>query len=751
MTTVDQVAALDPAGITPVPFVSRLVGACAVGVALLSATATFLVLAGLTPIAPVHEVVVELLLGNVVTGLLLLAIIGREVWKVVQARRRGRAGSRLHVQIVGLFAVIAAVPTVLVSVVASTTLDRGLDRFFSTRTRAMIEQSMIVANAYVSEHAEAIRGDLLAMAFDLGRAKSIFDSDRDQFQKIISAQAAGRNLSAAILLKSDGSAVDKAAVTVDKKVVLPTSDLLAEVNETEPRVALIPEDNHLAAVVKLRGYDDTYLYGARILDPRVVAQLRATQESVGEFANLEARRLGIQIAFGLMFAIIALIVLLSSAWIGLDFANRLVAPIRRLIGAANVVSTGNLDIQVPVRRSEGDLARLGETFNKMTQELRTQHEDIVRARDLIDSRRRFTEAVLAGASAGVIGVNADGRISILNRSAERLTGRSEVEVLGLPLAQVAPELAEIFEAARSGNQRLVQKQLTVTRDGQERNYSVRVTSEQATEAEHGYVITIDDITELVLAQRSSAWADIARRIAHEIKNPLTPIQLSAERLRRKYSKTISDDPAVFEQCTETIVRQVDDIKRMVDEFSRFARMPKAVVADEDVADTVRQVVFLLRVAHPDIDLDVELESESMPARFDRRLISQALTNIIKNATEAIGAVPPAELGRGRIAVRAQRDGKDVVIDVIDNGIGLPKENRARLLEPYVTTREKGTGLGLAIVGRILEEHGGRLELRDASEKTPGVRGAWMQLRFGAERVSEIASEQPPLEARAAAE
>ena len=751
MATVDQVAALDPAEITPVPFVSRLIGACAVGVALLSATATFLVLAGLTPIAPVHEVVVELLLGNVVTGLLLLGIIGREVWKVVQARRRGRAGSRLHVQIVGLFAVIAAVPTVLVSVVASTTLDRGLDRFFSTRTRAMIEQSMIVANAYVTEHAEAIRGDLLAMAYDLGRAKSIFDSDRDQFQKIISAQAAGRGLSAAILLNPDGLAVDKAAATVDKKVVLPTPDLLAEVNETEPRVALIPEDNHLAAVVKLRGYDGMYLYGARMLDPRVVAQLRATQESVGEFANLEARRLGIQIAFGLMFAIIALIVLLSSAWIGLDFANRLVAPIRRLIGAANVVSTGNLDIQVPVRRSEGDLARLGETFNKMTQELRTQHEDIVRASDLIDSRRRFTEAVLAGASAGVIGVNADGRISILNRSAERLTGRSEVEVLGLPLAQVAPELAEIFEAARTGNQRLVQRQLAVTRDGQERNYSVRVTSEQATEAEHGYVITIDDITELVAAQRSSAWADIARRIAHEIKNPLTPIQLSAERLRRKYGKTISDDPAVFEQCTETIVRQVDDIKRMVDEFSRFARMPKAVLADEDVADTVRQVVFLLRVAHPDIDIDVELEAETMPARFDRRLISQALTNIIKNATEAISTIPPAELGRGRIAVRAQHEGKDVVIDVIDNGIGLPKENRARLLEPYVTTREKGTGLGLAIVGRILEEHGGRLELRDASEKIAGARGAWMQLRFGAERVSKITSEQPPLEARAAAE
>jgi two-component system nitrogen regulation sensor histidine kinase NtrY len=485
-----------------------------------------------------------------------------------------------------------------------------------------------------------------------------------------------------------------------------------------------------------------YLYVARLLDPQVVQQLRATQESAGEYATLEARRLGIQIAFALMFAVIALIVLLSSAWIGLDFANRLVAPIRRLIGAANVVSTGNLDVQVPVRRGEGDLAHLGETFNKMTQELRTQHQDIVRARDVIDSRRRFTEAVLAGASAGVIGVNASGEVSILNRSAERLVGRTESDALGRPLVEVAPELAEIFQSARNGNQRLVQRQVTVTRGGQERNYSVRVTSEQATEAEHGYVITIDDITELVLAQRSSAWADIARRIAHEIKNPLTPIQLSAERLRRKYGKSIVDDPAVFEQCTETIVRQVDDIKRMVDEFSRFARMPKADIADEDAADTVRQVVFLLRVGHPDIDIAVELAAEAMPARFDRRLISQALTNIIKNATEAIGAVPPVELDRGRIIVSARRDGKEIIIDVVDNGIGLPKENRARLLEPYVTTREKGTGLGLAIVGRILEEHGGRLELRDASEKIPGARGAWMLLRFGAEPLAATAA---PLE------
>jgi two-component system nitrogen regulation sensor histidine kinase NtrY len=615
----------------------------------------------------------------------------------------------------------------------------------------MIEQSLTVANAYVTEHAADVRGEDMAMAFDLGRAKPVFDQDRDQFRKFLAAQTTGRNLSVALILKADGSIVEPTGVTMDKRFALPSVQLLSETTATEPQVAFIPEGDNVASVVKLNGYDDMFLYVARLLDPRVVQQLRNTQESVGEYANLEERRLGIQIAFALMFAVIALIVLLSAAWIGLDFANRLVAPIRRLISAANVVSTGNLHIQVPVRRSEGDLAQLGETFNKMTQELRTQHDDIVRARDLIDSRRRFTEAVLAGASAGVIGVNADGSISILNRSAERLIDRIESDVLGQPLAAIAPELAEIFQAAQVSNQRLVQRQITLTRDSQERNYSVRVTSEQSGESEHGYVITIDDITELVLAQRSSAWADIARRIAHEIKNPLTPIQLSAERLRRKYGKSITEDPAVFEQCTETIVRQVDDIKRMVDEFSRFARMPKAVVADDDVADTVRQVVFLLRVAHPDIDFEVELPAEAMTARFDRRLISQALTNIVKNATEAIGAVPATEVGRGRIVVSAQRVGKEIVIDVVDNGIGLPKENRARLLEPYVTTREKGTGLGLAIVGRILEEHGGKLELRDAADKIPGARGAWMQLRFSAEPVVAASANGSPGEPRAAAE
>ena len=541
----------------------------------------------------------------------------------------------------------------------------------------------------------------------------------------------------------DANVIEQADVKVENQnFITPSRQALTTINENEPQIGMFLDDNHVAGLIKLRGYPDTYLYVARLLDPRVVSQLRATAEGVNQFTEIQSQRLGVQIAFAMMYAVIALIVLFSAVWIGLNFANYLVAPIRRLIGAAQVISTGNLYVQVPTRRSEGDLAQLGESFNKMTQDLRTQRDDIMRARDVIDSRRRFTEAVLAGASAGVIGVDADGHIGILNRSAERLIGHPEAEALGKPLAEIVPELAELFSTAQTGSQRLVQGQVTISRGNRERNLSVRVTSEQSAESDHGYVVTLDDITDLVSAQRTSAWADIARRIAHEIKNPLTPIQLSAERLRRKYGKSITEDPAVFYQCTDTIIRQVDDIKRMVDEFSQFARMPKAVIGSEDVADTVRQVVFLQRVGNADIQIDADLAEDPMPAKFDRRLVSQALTNIVKNATEAVGAVPPAERGQGHIHLSAFREGTDIVIDVVDNGIGLPKESRSRLLEPYVTTREKGTGLGLAIVGRIAEEHGGRIELNDASAKVPGQRGAWIRLRFSAEAAPAQAGTEP---------
>jgi two-component system nitrogen regulation sensor histidine kinase NtrY len=707
----------------------RLLAPFAVGLALLSAFLTFVVLTGLTPIEPTREVVVSFLLINGATILVLVGIIIREVWQMIQARRRGRAAARLHVQIVSLFSVIAVLPAVLVAIVANVTIDRGLDRLFSGPTREVIQNSLIVANAYLHEHAQLIRGDILGMANDIAHARPLFDQDRATFRELLTASAASRNLPGAMLIDKDRNILETAQTGIQQSFTTPAPEFLSNVDETEPQIAVFIEANYVAAVIRLRAFNDTFLYVARLLDPRVVAQLRQTQASVAEYAELESRRLGIQVAFALMFAVIALTILMASVLIGLNFANWLVAPIRRLMSAANIVSTGDLHVQVPVHRSEGDLAQLGETFNKMTQELRTQRDELVSASDLIDSRRRFIEAVLSSASAGIIGVDASGSVGILNRSAEKLIGHAESETLGHPLSDVLPELDDMMKAAREGTQRLVQGQITINRDGHERNLSVRVSAEQTSHSRDSYIITLDDITELVSAQRTSAWADVARRIAHEIKNPLTPIQLSAERIRRKFGKVITEDKAVFEQCTETIVRQVDDIRRMVDEFSRFARMPKPVIEGEDVADTVRQAVFLMRVGHPDIDIQADVKEEPMRAQFDRRLISQALTNIIKNATEAIEAVPSDQPGKGRVDVIAAREGNDIVIDVIDNGIGLPKVSRARLLEPYVTTREKGTGLGLAIVGRVLEDHGGRIELNDAADIRPGARGAWMRLRF----------------------
>jgi len=754
MTSVDTSAAqFDPSLVEPKGrSILRLLAPIAIGLALVSAFLTFVVLTGLTRIEPTREVAVSFMLMNGATILVLLGIIAREVWQVMQARRRGRAAARLHVQIVSLFSIMAVLPAVLVAVVANLTIERGLDRLFSGPTREVIQNSLIIARAYMQEHAQLIRGDILGMANDIGRARPLYDQDRQSFREFLTASAASRNLPGAMLIDKDRHILESAETGIQLAFAAPPSDFLNNVNETEPEIAVLPEENNVAALIRLRAFQDTFLYVARQLDPHVVDQLKQTEASVAEYAEIEARRLGVQVNFALIFAVIALTILMASILLGLNFANSLVTPIRRLMGAAHMVSTGDLHVQVPVKRSEGDLAQLGETFNKMTQELRTQRDELVNASELIDSRRRFIEAVLSSASAGIIGVDASGSVGILNRSAEKLIGHAESETLDHPLSDVLPELDEMMKTARESTQRLVQGQITINRDGHERNLSVRVTAEQTSQTRDSYIITLDDITELVSAQRTSAWADVARRIAHEIKNPLTPIQLSAERIRRKFGKSIVEDKAVFEQCTDTIVRQVDDIRRMVDEFSRFARMPKPVIEGEDVADTVRQAVFLMRVGHPDVDIEAEIKQEPLQAKFDRRLISQALTNIIKNATEAIEAVPSEELGRGRIDVIAARENDDIVIDVVDNGIGLPKVARARLLEPYVTTREKGTGLGLAIVGRVLQDHGGRIELHDASEMRPGERGAWMRLRFAisgqaptSEIVQPMAETTPPAE------
>ncbi len=466
------------------------------------------------------------------------------------------------------------------------------------------------------------------------------------------------------------------------------------------------------------------------------------------YESLRQVRGGLKFAHGMMYFMISLTALLAAVWVGIWFAGQFVAPIRRLISAAQHVARGNLKVELPIRRGEGDLRRLSMNFNAMTKELERQRTDLVTANTQLTERRRFMEAVLSGVSAGVIGLDRHDRITLANRSAEKLLGREGSELIGRALPEAVPEFAAMLGSADDHKSR-PQHQATLIIGGEERNFSVRVTREEQGEEDYGSVLTFDDVTELVSAQRTSAWADVARRIAHEIKNPLTPIQLSAERLRRKYGRVIVEDRETFERCTDTIIRQVGDVTRMVDEFSAFARTPKPQMEDHDIRDVVRAAVLDRQMTDADVIFETKVGKDPIIVSCDRRLVSQAVSNLVKNAQEALQAwsenANREPDWRGRIETAVRRNGNHVDIEVIDNGPGLPKHNRNRLLEPYVTTKgNKGTGLGLAIVMKSVEQHGGTLSLEDAPPGPGRSHGALIRisLPLAKERDREIPHEEP---------
>jgi two-component system nitrogen regulation sensor histidine kinase NtrY len=706
---------------------------------------TFTILTGLTTIDPSPNMIVGLLGINL--GLV-LAMVGMIAWQMLmlwRARRNKYAGSRLHVRIVSLFCFVAALPAIVVAIFASVTLDRGLDAWFSERTRSIVDTAVAVAEAYVKEHANVIRADVTAMSADLGQALSAYERDRPAFDRFFVTQTALRGLHAGYFIQRDGG-IDVQAVLNNNIFYAIPPDWVFESADNNQIVVINPGENSLvSALIKVDAWDDRYLFVHRFIDELVVNHLRETQEGKAEYDALETQRFGVQFTFALMYVGVSLIFLLAAIWFGFWVADRIVQPIVRLMDAARSVSRGVLDVKVPIRRDEGDLATLGHTFNNMTGQLRTQRNELIDANGMLDQRRRFTEAVLAGVTAGVLGLDGDGNITLVNRSAPKLLNVKEKDLFDNKLTDVVPEMVPILQRARSKASGSAEGQIALRAAGHERTLLVRVTTEQSGEAEHGYVLTFDDMTELVTAQRNSAWADIARRIAHEIKNPLTPIQLSAERLKRKYRDEIKTDPAVFEQCTDTIIRQVGDIGRMVDEFSDFARMPKAVMEMQNLNEVVKEATVLQRVSSSGINYDLDLPEDGIRTEFDRRLLTQAITNLVKNAGESIEArlqdTPEPE---GHITVRLQANNNAVVIEVADNGLGLPKENRQRLVEPYMTTREKGTGLGLAIVKKIMEEHGGKISLQDAPKiKDTDVRGALVRLEFPLVQASENAADNVP--------
>jgi two-component system nitrogen regulation sensor histidine kinase NtrY len=712
--------------------VSAWAGLATVILAIFAGLSTFSILTGLTPIKPTREVVTWLLLANFVLVAAMLAMVLWQIWHLIAAKRQGEPGAGLHVRLVSLFSLVAALPAIIVAAFAAVTLNRGLDAWFSERTRAIVDTSVSVAESYIKDSGEATRGDAAAIANDLNQQKELFDTDRQAFVKRVGRHAALRGLVGVFVFDLSIKRVE-ANVTINDKVQFRAPPQSAIEKADSGELVIIPPaqgSNVVRALLKLSSFPSHYLYLYRTISPSAIEQLAKTRAGKAEYDQMMAQRTGLQITFALMYAGVSFIFLLAAIWLAMWLADRLVAPVVKLLDAARRVSDGDLDTKVEGIAGTDELARLGSTFNRMTGELKQQRNELVATNQISEERRRFTEAVLSGVSSGIIGLEPDGRISLVNRAAASLLGQSERQLRGKTLEEAIPSFAPILEQAGHRPAGWAEGNVSFRVGGRERSFMARVTTEKSEGEAEGHVVTFDDITDLVAAQRNSAWADIARRIAHEIKNPLTPIQLSAERLRRKYSREIQTDKQVFEQCTETIIRQVGDIGRMVDEFSSFARMPSAVLEPNDLVSVVKEATLLQRVSSSDLTIDLKLPEGDMAFLFDRRLLTQAITNLVKNAREAIeqrlqtSGGPP-----GHILVEAGFDGNVPYVRVTDNGVGLPSENRDRLTEPYMTTREKGTGLGLAIVKRIMEEHRGALTLEDAPKDFADGLGARIELRF----------------------
>ncbi|MBL8806515.1 MAG: PAS domain-containing sensor histidine kinase [Rhodospirillales bacterium] len=707
--------------------------------AVLSGGATYLAVTAEQ--GPDPRTVTWLLLVNLVLILALGSVVARELVRLWIERRRGLAGARLHVQLVALFTVIAGAPTAVMAVAAVLFFNLGVQAWFSDPVRQAIGQSLAAAQAYLDEHRSNIRGDIIAMANDISREGAVMLADGEAMQRLVSSQTAIRALDESVLFDGKGRIYARVGFSLQLNVPFWALD-----RARGGEVVIFTPDNsesdtsrtdRVRALVRVEGFEDTFLLIGRFVEPRVVQHLDRTRLAVQLYQDLEGRREGLQVTFAMMFVIVALLLLLAAIWIGIALANRLARPIGALIAAAERVRTGDLAARVDDGARDDELGMLSRAFNRMTAQLESQRGELLAANVQIENRRRFTEAVLASVTAGVVALDARGAVDLPNRSASQLLDIDLAAQAGQDFAGLVPEMAALIESSRANPDRPAQGTIQLVRNGRKRTFVVRIARAQLDDGGTGLVVTFDDVTDLEAAQRTAAWADVARRIAHEIKNPLTPIQLSAERLRRKYLAEIKTDPETFRLCTETIMRQVEDIGRMVDEFSSFARMPAPRMKAENIGELVRRTVFLQSNARAGAKFETDIPPQKIMLRLDAGQVGQALTNLLQNALDAIEGREGADLPPPHVVVDLSQDAQGrTIVSVADNGRGLPKNDRDRLTEPYMTTRAKGTGLGLAIVKKIMEDHGGTVLLADRAGG-----GAVVSLVFPSEaRADSIAGE-----------
>ncbi|MBL4804754.1 MAG: PAS domain-containing sensor histidine kinase [Alphaproteobacteria bacterium] len=683
---------------------------------IISCIATYGALTETPPFGNDPDTVIWLLNINFVLLLLIVGIIVRRIVSLWSGRKRKLAGSHLHVRLVYIFSMLAAIPAITMMIFSAVFFYFGVQTWFSDRVQTAVDESQAVAEAYLEEHTQTIRADVLAMANDLNREAGLLLVNEQALAQVVQTQSILRDLSEAIIFDTEGRIIARSNLTFS----LEFEDIpVYAMNAAEDGEVIIMtggNEDRVRALVKLDNFLDAYLFVGRMIDPQVLSHLAATRKATQDYATLQDRLSSLQVTLTMIFVVVGLLLLTSAIWFGLLLARQLVNPISTLITTADRVRAGDLSARVPEQKTIQEFEYLAQSFNRMTRRVQEQQSELLDANRQLDRRRHFTETVLTGVTSGVIGVNQTGEITVVNASASELLGIDKEGVIGKSVEELIPELKELLIEAHKKPNSITQGELPIERaEAPRRVFLFRITSEKIGDEETGTIVTFDDITALQSAQRKAAWADVARRIAHEIKNPLTPIQLSAERLQRKYFKDIKNDPETFAQCIATIIKNVEDIGHMVNEFSSFARMPEPKFKVEDVNANVQDALSIYRQAHSKTDFMLSgFEDAVYLANIDQQLMRQALNNLLQNALDSVTALNDSgkEIKKPKISVVLGTHNEDeMFIAISDNGAGFPKDKEiTSLLEPYVTHKEKGTGLGLAIVKKIMDDHNGELIL-----------------------------------------
>tara|TARA_B110000881_G_scaffold186905_1_gene175949 strand:- start:21668 stop:23935 length:2268 start_codon:yes stop_codon:yes gene_type:complete len=653
--------------------------------------------------------------------LVVIAIVGYSVMRMFAARRAKSAGSRLHMRLSRVFAIVALIPTVLVAVFAVVTLSIGVEGWFSKNVQNVVSSSLSAAKAYKNEQSNDLKVDLKFMAIRLNEYKDTnsFVSDSDLRLQLISYQnLIQRGLKEAYIIDGNANLRSRGELSYLFGYEEPNQEAMDSAKTGDLFIIEDWPNNEFRGLIKLESFADKYLYISRVVDGNILNLLDKTMESAITYNTMEAQREKILWSYGLLYFGFATFVILSSILLGMLFAERLSRPVGRLAGAAQRLGAGDFDVQVIEEKGDDEIAMLSRVFNHMTKQVKRQRDDLITANDYTERRRRLFDSVLSGVTAGVIGLSSDGNVGFINLAAEKLLNLNAENHEGKSIKLAVPEFVDLFLLIQKNENKTQQQEIKLTRAGATEILLVRVSARISEDLlVEGYVITFDDVTDLVSAQRLAAWGDVARRIAHEIKNPLTPIQLSAERLKRKYSPMVGAEEDNLSQYCDVIIRQTNDLRRIVDEFSKFARMPEPIKRSVNITKLLKDVILLFEISSPAIKIKLKNPHGDINVNVDETMINQAFTNLIKNAGEAIES--KAKLNSTnkfdpeiRIFIKKNVNNLEIIIE--DNGIGLPTQERSRLFEPYVTNRENGTGLGLSIVKKIIEEHNGSLELLDAS-------------------------------------